>query len=527
MEHRMRTQLLFITVLVVAVVVCSVGFQCGSTEITSAKLYLQRSDWDNAIRSLEAELAKNPKNEEAWYWLGVAKGQKSDFQGMNDAFDNALKIGQTYAKDIYGIRYNFWGKYLNLGVDNFNNSKKGDLKIGETKDEVTQFLGPPDTVENTATEFGATEQWLYSKLDLKAYFDQNVLKGWQESNKPVSTSGQANVFLDEAIAAFKTSIVISPDSAAGYKNLGFCYLSKDDMGDALGALEKSFAMSNDRVSGRYIGEINYQIGRSHKEKFESPENTIEIRIWMTPDEVKAKLGEPTSKSSTKEKKITKEKWVYDSKKLALNFEDGQLRSWEENGKKQEREPWVCYKDSTERDSAMVYFDRSINVLERVLKLDPHNADLIGLLSNVYIAADKGETALEVFKEGVEADPKNKYFHYNYGVLLLKDTQFQNAIDQFQAALALDSTYETALYNLGVSYVNWGVQIRESSPDPSKVEAAYKEKFKLALPHLEKMTKLKPDDPESWELLGRVYANLGMSKEATAVFQKADKLREKK
>jgi tetratricopeptide (TPR) repeat protein len=523
----MRTQLLFISLLVIALVVCSVGFQCGSAEMTSAKIYLQRSDWDNAIRNLQAELAKNPNNEEAWYWLGVAKGQKTDFPGMNDAFDHALKIGQTYAKDIEGIRYNFWGKYLNLGVENFNNSKKGSLRIGETKDEVGQLLGRPDTVENAATEFGASEQWLYSRLELKAYFDEKVLKGWQKSSNPVSTSGETNVFLDEAIAAFQSAIVINPDSATAYKNLGFCYLSKDDMASALGALEKSFAKSNDPVSGRYIGEINHEIGRSHKEKFESPENRIEIKIWMKPDEVKAALGDPTGKSSAKEKKVTKEKWVYASKKLTLNFEDGQLKSWEENGKKEEKEPWVYHKDHAERDSAMTYFDRSIKALERVLKVDPHNADLIGLLSNVYIAADKGETALEVFKEGVETDPKNKYFHYNYGVLLLKDNQYQNAIDQFQAALAVDSTYHVALYNLGASYVNWGVHIRESSPDPSKVEAAYKEKFKLALPYLEKMTRLKPDDPESWELVGRVYANLGMSKEATAVFEKADKLREKK
>jgi len=457
----MRTQLLFTSLLVAAAVVCSVGFQCGSTEMTSARLYIQRSDWDNAIRNLETELAKNPNNEEAWYLLGRVKGEKTDFKGMNDAFDHALKIGQTYAKDIHDVRYNYWGKYINIGVESFNKAK-----------------------------------------DSAQYYDK-------------------------AVAAFQTAIVINPDSAAAYKNLGFCYLSKNDMASALEALEKSFALSNDHASGRYVGEINYQLGQSHRDKFETPENKIEIKIWMTPDEVKTKLGEPTSKSTTKDKKITNEKWVYADKKLTLSFEDGQLRSWEENGKKEEKEPKVYYKDYAERDSAMRYYDRAIDVLERVLKLDPHNADLIGLLSNVYIAANKGETALEVFKKGVEADPKNKFFHYNYGVLLLKDNQFENALGQFSAALAIDSTYESALYNLGVGYVNWGVRIRESSPDPAKVETAYKEKFKLGLPYLERLTRMKPEDPEAWELVGKVYANLGKSKEATAVFEKADMLRKKK
>jgi len=501
--------------------------------MTSAKLYIQRSDWDNAIRNLDAELAKNPNNEEAWYLLGRVKGEKADFAGMNDAFGHALKIGQTHAKEIHDVRYNYWGKYLNIGVESFNKAK-----------------------------------------DSARYFDK-------------------------AIAAFQTAIVINPDSAMAYKNLAFCYLANNQTSEALGMFEKSFAMSNDPASGRYIGEINYQMGASHKDKFEAPENKTEIKIWMTPAEVKAILGEPTSKSTTKDKKTKREKWVYADKKLTLDFEDDQLRAWQENGKKGEREPWVTYKDSTERDSAMKYFDTAITYLDSTMKIvqqrldsrpdknlkvglseqevrslmgapksvDTANteygqvdrwtydglkmylyfqagslkgwqayernpdeqllADLIGDLSNAYIAADKGETALELFKKGVETSPNNKFFHYNYGVLLLKAEQFEEALNQFRAAITLDSTYEAALYNLGVGYINWGVHIRESSSDPAKAEAAYKEKFKLALPYLEQMTKLKPDDPESWELLGRVYANLGKSKEATEVFEKADMLRKKK
>lgn len=454
----MKTRAPLMILLVIGAFLISIGFQCGSTEMTSARLYIQRSDWDNAIKNLESELAKNSKNEEAWYLLGRVKAEKNDFAGMNDAFNHTLQVGQTYAKEIHDIRFSYWGKYLNIGVESFNKAR-----------------------------------------DTARYYDK-------------------------AISAFQTAIVINPDSAAAYKNLAFCYLSKNDMAKALGNLEKAFALSSDLVSARYIGEINHDIGVNHKAKFESPENKTEVKIWMTPDEVRALLGEPTTKSSAKEKKVTKEKWVYASRTLTLNFEDGQLKSWEEKGKIEEREPKVYYKDYAERDSAMKYFEKSIAVLETAHKLDPQNAEVIALLSNVYIAADKAETALGIFKSGVETDPKNKYFHYNYGVLLLKGNDFEKALDQFQAALALDSTYEGALYNLAVGYVNWGVHIRETAPDPTKVEGGIKEKFKQAVPYLERMTRMKPQDPEAWELLGKVYANLGMSKEATAAFEKADKLR---
>jgi tetratricopeptide (TPR) repeat protein len=472
----MRTTVLFTSVLVIVAAMLSVGFQCGSTEMTSAKLYIQQSKWDDAIKNLDAELARNPNNEEAWYLLGRVKAEKNDLSGMVDAFNHALKVGQTHKKDIQDLTYGYWGKYMNMGANDFNKGK-----------------------------------------DSSEYFDQ-------------------------AIDAFRTAIVLEPDSAAAYRHLGFAYLAKNDMSNALEAFEKGYAMSGDPVSGRYIGEIENDKGQRHKAKFESPENKIEIRIWMTPDQVREKLGEPTSIAKPKDKKVKKEKWVYTNRNLTLNFEDGELRSWEENGEIEQKEPWVHYESTAERDSAMKYFDRAITVLEKVSKTDPHNAEIIGLLSNVYIAADKGATAIETFKRGVEEDPTNKYFHYNYGVLLLNliesdsvkaDTTgalasslYERAIEQFKAAVSIDSTYESALYNLGATYVNWGVHIRESAPDPATVETVYKGKFKLALPYLEEMTRLKPDDPDAWELVGKVYANLGRGKEATAVFEKVDKLRKK-
>ena len=457
----MRTSLLFIALIVGAAIISSVGFQCASTQMTSAKLYIQQEKWGKAIESLEQEVAKKPASEEAWFLLGRVKGQLGDFSGMNDAFRRALEVGQTYAKDIHDTKVGYWANKMNAGVDFFNKGR--------------------DTTE----------------------------------------------YLDKGIAVFKTAIVIIPDSAAAYKNLGFSYLVKNEIENALAPLEKAFDLSKDPAIGKYVGEINYDLGVRHKEKFESPLNKIEIRIQMTPDEVRSQLGEPPSKTSKKEKRVTTEKWVYESQQVVLNFENGLLKSWEEAGKREEKEPKVYYKNYVEHDSAMGYFDKAIEVLERLLKLDPDNADLLGVLSNAYIAADKADVAIETFRRGVTADPSNKFFRYNYGVLLMKAEDFENATEQFLAAVAIDSTYESALYNLGVVYVNWGVHIREAAEDPSKVESVYKEKFRLGLPYLERMTRLKPENPETWELLGRVYANFGRSKDATVAFEKADKLRDMK
>jgi Flp pilus assembly protein TadD len=57
----------------------------------------------------------------------------------------------------------------------------------------------------------------------------------------------------------------------------------------------------------------------------------------------------------------------------------------------------------------------------------------------------------------------------------------------------------------------------------KEDLSYKEKFKAALPYLEKTADMRPDDANLQTQLGRLYANLNMTKEAKAAYDKADML----
>jgi Flp pilus assembly protein TadD len=53
---------------------------------------------------------------------------------------------------------------------------------------------------------------------------------------------------------------------------------------------------------------------------------------------------------------------------------------------------------------------------------------------------------------------------------------------------------------------------------------YKVKFKLALDPLKTYLEFEPEDAKVWELLGKIYANLGMSEESKESFDKADMYR---
>jgi hypothetical protein len=56
-----------VLLLVAGIYLTLTGFQCGSAETTSAKLYMQQKNWAKAEESLLKELSKNEKNEEAQY----------------------------------------------------------------------------------------------------------------------------------------------------------------------------------------------------------------------------------------------------------------------------------------------------------------------------------------------------------------------------------------------------------------------------------------------------------------------------
>ena len=118
------------------------------------------------------------------------------------------------------------------------------------------------------------------------------------------------------------------------------------------------------------------------------------------------------------------------------------------------------------------------------------------------------------------------------MFLLKQDKFPEAIEQFKKAAEIDPRYSDAIYNLGVSYLNWGVNMKAESDKKAdaerlqkeiKEDLSYKEKFKEALPYLEKAQEMRPDDLGLLQQLGKLYANLNMVDKSKAAFEKYDRL----
>ncbi|HUI65050.1 MAG TPA: tetratricopeptide repeat protein [Bacteroidota bacterium] len=375
--------------LMAMVYICTTGFQCGSAELTSAKLYIQQKQWAKAEESLQKQIAKNDKDEEAWYLLGAVRLETRNYLGMNDAYTHALAISEVHKTEISKNRMSSWATLYNEGVNYYNRGR-----------------------------------------DTASYYDK-------------------------ALDDFRTAAAIMPDSANTYYVTSLAYYAKHDNDGARKSLETALAKKPDfGDAAKFLGQLDYVFAQG---KMEAKDTAGAVAEYT-------KAGEAF-------------KTAYDA--------------------------------------------------------NPNDTESLTNLIDSYERSHQIDKAASLTRDAVQKDPKNKLFRYALGVFLLKRDEYSGAVEQFNKALELDPSYTDATYNLGVAYLNWGVQMKadidkkaeteKKGSKSGKDDTSYKEKFKLALPYLEEGVKSRPEDAALWTQLARLYAILNMPEKSKDAFAKVDSL----
>jgi tetratricopeptide (TPR) repeat protein len=188
------------------------GFQCSSTELTSAKLYIQQKNWDKAIEVLQADVQKNPQSDEGYYLLGTVYSELDQSDKMMEAFDNSLAISDKFASKIQEYRAYNWANNFNRGVSLFQRGTK-------TTD----------------------------KDSSKMYYDM-------------------------AVDAYKKAIVFEPDSGETYRNLAFAYLTTNRTEESVEPLKKLIELEQAEEGYQYLGDVYYAIGANKMNEFKNTGN---------------------------------------------------------------------------------------------------------------------------------------------------------------------------------------------------------------------------------------------------------------
>ncbi len=176
------------------------GFQCASTELTSAKLYIQQKNWDKAIETLNTEVEKNPQSDEGYFLLGTVYSEQDNIDKMIDSFDKSLAISNKFEKNIEEYKAFQWANNFNRGVSLF-----------------------------------------------------------QRGNK-VTDKDSAKMYFDMAIEAYKNAIELEPDSAETYRNLAFVHLTTQQAEESIEPLKKLIEIEQAEEGYQYLGEVYYTLG---------------------------------------------------------------------------------------------------------------------------------------------------------------------------------------------------------------------------------------------------------------------------
>lgn len=174
-------------------------------------------------------------------------------------------------------------------------------------------------------------------------------------------------------------------------------------------------------------------------------------------------------------------------------------------------------DSTRKVAA---YKKLVRTLEPALANNPRDEEIRHMLLNGYALAAEQEKALNYYREEINQGRATKVILYNYGTLLLGLEAYDEAITQLIKAVAIDSLYGNARFNLGAAYVNkaagisaqytalddslqanrtqWSArQVTQAEASLSTLHEARKNLFQQAITHLEvaRNRSVDPDDTQ--------------------------------
>jgi len=184
--------------------------------------------------------------------------------------------------------------------------------------------------------------------------------------------------------------------------------------------------------------------------------------------------------------------------------------------------------------AKSFYQEALKSFTAATSIIPDSLKALSALGETYLALGEQDKALLVLKElaaksnSAESAERVAKVIFNTGINMMSLKNYDAALKTFQEVLTLpslpktDPYYETSQYNCGLASAKLGEDMRIKDENSN-----YKEKFSQALTYLEPLSQgmsTKKLEPQVWELLVSVYANLGQTDKAQDALKKKDALK---
>lgn len=475
----MKNNSFFLLSILIVVALVTQGFGCGSPDLEGAKVYIRnQKDYQSALPLLEKETQKSPENNEAWYLLGMTKGMLGDYEGMNVAFKQSLKISNTYLENIQKERYGHWTNHYNAAIPYMKS----------------------DSTQNYDKAVNEYEKALAAWPDTSVTYDLLA--------RAYSAKGD----IDNGIKYFKIYWDLSHDNDV-YKLAGRLLLQR--------GYQKIDQFKSDSMNAKQL-QIQKTLSETDKGSYKS-------------DVIRA-LGNPDSQKKDK-KNSKREDWIYNQYKMTLTIEGDHVVSKKvaksysltiDSTKYKEAmndfngavDVFEAIKESDPKDNenlsllseSYVQANR-IKEATKTFKLavasDPGNKTNHFVLGVLYRSVKEYDSAVSEFKEAMKIDTnfvdaayETGATYYNWGVEMKK--------------VAKEKGDESNLYKL---------KFRDALPWMEKVvDLKTKSAQEASRTGQDWHAQVRLEDAQIWNTLGTIYALIGEVDKASKQLDEADKIR---
>ena len=494
-----------------------VSFQllgCGGADLQSAKLYRIQHNWAKANEMLEKAIQSDPTNDEAWALYVENLYSLKRFEKIAEVIDTARLYAIKNRGMVETVRHNTWVELYNGGLNayqqNPDSKEQQQAAIGLLESAMKVAPDQPETYELLGNVY-------YSAQDTAKY-----IATYEDALKQVRSIHDQGVALGLIIKMEPSQV----ESAIGGAP------SKDTMVQ-LGASDSArvyYYRSND--------------GFFYFERAAKPPRKWQLTGWRFTNTYEVGM-QPMAISTNSYRQLASYYYEKGNKALA-------------QGNKAKAEE---------------YYGQAVPLFIAIQRLDPSDENAASIIPEIYKKINQPEKAKSEYERMIAERP-SKNLYTAYGTVLLKTDDYEGAIGAFQKALDIDPGYETALYDLAVSYKNWAAaeQKKETKEPPKKDKNqksdpkmdAIRQKLEKSSEYFEKVVALNKKEYSSyanlienydillksdkskealinlealkntdvakesgfWNALGNIYVRVNRVPESVDAFKKADQLRGK-
>ncbi|MGD0710445.1 MAG: tetratricopeptide repeat protein [Bacteroidales bacterium] len=187
--------------------------------------------------------------------------------------------------------------------------------------------------------------------------------------------------------------------------------------------------------------------------------------------------------------------------------------------------------------------KALDVVKKGRKVFNDNTSLMEEEVNIYLAGGMMKETKGLLDTLIKISPNNPQLYFAFGGAyeayandttksrVDRDTSFNNAAKEYKKAIELKPDYFDAIYEIGALYFNDGIRLYlvadgmvNDMTKYNEMKTKFEERWKNALPYLEKAQQLSPNDKQTLISLKQLYARTSQMDKLKAVTDKLNSLK---